>query len=369
MRYITCAILACLLFLYTTKAQTLSPGFNAEEYAEMLRVILSNADTAYLQRHSITMPIANDYHLAYQAPETGLRNQWSLFVNSSNTILVINLRGTVNAFPSWLENFYSAMIPANGSLQLDDSTVFHYRFAADPKAAVHVGWALGVGSMAPAITQKIQAYYNKGIKQLLIIGHSQGGALAFLLTSYLHYQVEAHALPEDLLLKTYCSAAPKPGNLYYAYDYDFITRNGWSFTVVNAADWVPETPFSIQTTRDYTTVNPFTNVAPLLKKQPFFIRLYLKHVYSRLDKTTHEAQTTYTQYLGKTLYKEVKKYLPHFRQPVYYPSMNYMRAGVPIVLQPDEAYRKAYPDSTQHLFMHHGIQPYYELVERIYLKK
>ena len=51
----------------------------------------------------------------------------------------------------------------------------------------------------------------------------------------------------SLNIKTYCSAAPKPGNLFYAYDFEHITEGGWAFNVVNSADWVPELPSTTQT--------------------------------------------------------------------------------------------------------------------------
>ncbi len=100
-------------------------------------------------------------------------------------------------------------------------------------------------TMAPEMTAKIREYNSQyHTKQVIITGHSQGGAIAFLTRSYLHYEQEAGRLPKELIFKSYNGAAPKPGNLYYGYDYDYITRNGWAFTVVNALDWVPETPFS-----------------------------------------------------------------------------------------------------------------------------
>ena len=61
-------------------------------------------------------------------------------------------------------------------------------------------------------------------------------------------------------------------NINYAYDFDYINRGGWGLRIVNASDWVPETPFSLQTTRDFATVNPFTDVKKILKKQKFPVR-------------------------------------------------------------------------------------------------
>src|SRR3984885_12617163 len=97
--------------------------------------------------------------------------------------------------------------------------------------------------------------------------------------SYLYYLQQKGDLPADIVFKTYCSAAPKPGNMYYAYDFDFITRGGWAYAIVNGADWVPETPFSIQTLRDFNPTNPLIHVKDILRKQKFFLRLAGNIVY------------------------------------------------------------------------------------------
>ena len=88
------------------------------------------------------------------------------------------------------------MVPAKGELQLNDSTKFTYTLATDSKAAVHMGWLIGLASLAPDINLKIDSCYKAGIRNFYIMGHSQGGAIAYLLTSYLHYRQMENALPE-----------------------------------------------------------------------------------------------------------------------------------------------------------------------------
>lgn len=365
LRKIYCLFLPAILFLLQAQSQTVTSGFNADEYLEMLRITIGKHDST----HYKNIPNPQSHYLAYRSAEVGLKNRFDVWINDQNTEMVISLRGTVSDKSSWLENFYCAMIPAQGALHITDSTIFNYKFAEDPKATVHVGWALGIGSLMPAITAKIKEYNTtKGIKKIIVMGHSQGGALAYLLTSSLYYQIKDNQLPNDLVIKTYASAAPKPGNLYYAYDYDYITKAGNAFTIVNAADWVPETPMSIQTLQDYNAVNPFTNAEAMFGRQSFFVRLYLNHMYNRMDKTTKKAQRKYEKYLGSSLYKQVKKYLPQFKEPAYAHTMNCMRAGIPVVLQPDSNYYKQYPDTSKNTFIHHGMNPYYELVKKIYEK-
>jgi hypothetical protein len=141
-----------------------------------------------------------------------------------------------------LENLYAAMVPANGKLILDNADTFNYCLAPGNKAAVHVGWLIGTAFLSKDIVPKIDSLYKSGIKDLLLMGHSQGGAINYLLTAYLYSLQKQNILPGDIRFKTYCSAAPKPGNLFFAYYFESITENGWAFNVVNSADWVPETP-------------------------------------------------------------------------------------------------------------------------------
>lgn len=354
-----------LLFVFngaSIQAQQLKPGFDPDEYIGVLQRSAMQVDVPYRGE----MPKITDFKRVYRSPEMGLRNRFEIWENSAKTIITVNLRGTTSDPDSWMENFYSAMIPAVGSLKLTDSFTFQYKFAEDPKAAVHVGWATGIASLAPDIIDKIMHYYHQGVKQLIVEGHSQGGALAFLLSSYLHYQQAETKLPHDLVIKTYCSAGPKPGNQHYAYDFDFINRGGWGFNVVSELDWVPETPFSVQTLKDLNNINPFRNAHDGLRKQKLLTRLYTTHVYNQINKSTKKANRKYEKYLGKMMYQQIRKYMPQFEQPEYAHSFNYTRAGSPVILQPDSEYYKRFPDTGAYIFRHHLFEPYYFLVKKIY---
>ncbi|QNL50983.1 lipase family protein [Olivibacter sp. SDN3] len=350
---------------YRAHAQELKTGFDKQEYLDMLRIVSSLADTLKPGPDYLESPAG--YLRVYRSPELGLRNRWDLWLREDTSAMVISIRGTVNDGASWLENFYSVMLPAQGSIRLNDSTLFDYHFADNQRATVHAGWTIGIASMAPGIIEKIEEQYENNVRNIYVVGHSQGGALAFLLNSLLRYKIKHGELPSDLKIKTYCSAAPKPGNLYYAYDFDFINRGGWAFTVVNASDWVPETPFSLQALDDFNHLNPFTDAyAAINKQKSFLVRLYLKHAYKKLDRSSKKSRKNFKKYLGKDLYKQIHKLLPEMEEPTYAESMNYMRAGTPIVLQPDEEYYKLYPDTGHNVFVHHALKPYAYLVEKQY---
>jgi len=364
------AFFTSLVVLFTLHciAQTkLRPVFDPREYGDLLSIAFHSSSIAdSVARQTTTDP----YHLEYRSPEVGLLNRWTLYLRNDN-VAVVDVRGTVNQPVSWLANFYAAMIPATGSLQLNDSTRFDYQLATDPKANVHVGWTIALAHIAPAIKAKLIACHaQKNIREVLITGHSQGGAIAFLLRSYLEYEQQKGNIPKDLFFKTYCSAAPKPGNMYYAYDYDFITRGGWSYTVVNSADWVPETPFTIQTLRSFNPTNIFVNTKKLLRKQKFAVRLIGNMLYNKLERKPRKAQRKFEKYLGKKMYRfAIRKTLPQLKEPTYMHDNNYMRAGSPVILLADGEYFQKFPENPDQPFTHHTFAAYQHLLKKHYSSK
>jgi hypothetical protein len=356
-------VFVCIIIYSHSFSQSLQPGFNGQEYTDLLAINFQRFDSAAINPK---IPVPSNYTAIYRSPDLGLRNRWNMWYRNDNQLAVISIRGTIPELPSWLENYYAAMIPATGSLQLNDSTVFDYQLAADSKAHVHVGWVVGLGHLAPGITEQVKLAYSKGIREFIIIGHSQGGALATLTRSYLYYLSQKGALPKDLVVKTYCSAAPKTGNVYYAYDFDFITRNGWAFTIVNAADWVPETLFSVQTLTDFNPLNPFVNLDDMLKGQSFIARWYVKRKFNKMKNGVRTAQERFEKNLGGLVFKYVKKVLPQLKEPAYVHDNNYQRAGVPIVLQPDAAYYSQFSNDTTNVFQHHLFAAYYTLAKQYY---
>ncbi|GAB4055004.1 lipase family protein [Spirosoma litoris] len=353
-------LLALFVLPITLLGQPLKPGFDKAEYIEMLKVSAQFGDSTYVH----AFPTPQQFKLIYRSKVVGLDNKWDLWSNNQG-VAVISLRGTTANSVSWLANFYAAMVPAKGELQISDTEKFTYDLAEHPQAAVHVGWLVSTAFLAKDILPKIDSSYRSGVKNILIMGHSQGGAIAFLLTSYLRNLQKQSQLPADIQLKTYCSAGPKPGNLYYAYEYEAATQMGWAYNVVNSADWVPEVPFSLQTVNDFNTTNPFAGAPALIKKQKLLKRIVLKYVYNSLSKPSLKAQRNYQKYLGKMASSTVKKKLNGYVAPEYYNSNNYVRTGNTIVLLADSAYFKKYPDSKEKVFTHHFHPPYLYLTEKL----
>jgi predicted lipase len=349
--YVGVLLLSCSL---QAPCQPLSPGFDAVEYNDLL--------TMNFVMIGDTLPVGARYKMqkgSYQklfvSPEVGLYNKCAVFMRS-DSVAIICLRGTIGKAQSWMENFYAAMVPAKGSMQLSDSTNFSYQLAADSKAMVHVGWLVGLGFMSDYINTQVKQLADRGINNIIITGHSQGGALAFLTTSYLYHKY--HEAYPALRFKTYASAAPKPGNLYYAYDFDQVTGGGYGYRIINTADWVPETPLTVQTLQDFNDVSVIKDAKKILKKQKFIARLAIGHVYNRMNNAGYKTMKRYRKYLGHTVYKQASKSLPGFTEPVYSYGSNYMTAGSPIILAADDVYYSKFIFDGKDYFVHHMLKPY-----------
>ncbi len=351
---------AVCMITYAASALPLKPGFDKAEYLAMAKISARFGDSSYFRN----IPAPKGYHFVYRSSVSGLDNCWDLWIGD-NAVAVISIRGTTANTISWLANFYAAMIPAKGTLKLNGDDSFSYECARDPRAAVHVGWLISTGFLAKDILAKIDSCYRTGIRNFIVTGHSQGGAIAYLLTSYLYHRQQKQELPQDIRLKTYCSAAPKPGNLQFAYEYEMLTQEGWAYNVVNSADWVPEVPMSIQTLDDMARINPFLNARKIIRKQKFPKNVALNYMYNQLDRPTRRAQRNYQKYLGKYTSGLVRKSLKELTPPEYYNSNNYVRTGNTIVLFADEAYYKTFPDDPQKVFLHHLHSAYLYLAEKM----
>jgi hypothetical protein len=354
-------LLAGICITHSGNAQNIQPGFDKAEYIEFLKITAHQTDTPWTAG---SIPLPEHFHLAYRSPVTGLDNRWDLWLRNDGKLGIINVRGTTGKSTSWLENFYSAMIPAAGSIQLSDSQTFKYHLTPAPQAAVHIGWMIGLGFMSESIVAQIREQYASGVHEFIISGHSQGGAIAYLLTSYLYDLRSTGKIPHDIVFKTYCSAAPKPGNLYYAYSYEQLTNGGWGYNVVNPADWVPQTPFSVQTIGEQPAISPFKGARKSIRSMGFPKNLVIGYMYGRLEGGTRKAQRRFEKYLGNMAGGQVRKALPGYKQPAFYPSADYVRTGNIISLSPDSGYYQRFPDTSSNVFIHHMMPPYLYLINK-----
>ncbi|HLR01059.1 MAG TPA: lipase family protein [Sphingobacterium sp.] len=341
-------------------AQVLQPGFKPDEYREILKILSVTARDSLKNRDMYP----RTYSRIYRSQPMGLDNLWELW--QKDRVAVVSIRGTTKSEVSWLANLYAAMVPATGDLQITDSIIFQYNLAENPRASVHIGWLISTAFLAQEIVPTLDSLDKAGIRDVIIAGHSQGGAISYLLTSYLYSLQTKGDLSSDIQFKTYASASPKPGNLYYAYDYEFKTQGGWTFNVVNTVDWVPEVPFSIQTINDFNAVNPIAGAKEAINKQSFFKRLIMRRVYRKMVRPMNKAQKNFEKYLGEKGSKTIKKKLKEYKKPEWSHNNNFVRTGQTIILMADEEYAEEFPDSDSNFFVHHDVKAYLFLLDKQY---
>lgn len=360
-------LIISLFFFQTVFAQILKPEFDKSEYIELLKINQKTHIPLDKWKEDVAIPLPEDFEFVYRSPVVAFDNIWDLWIHKKQRVAVVSIQGSIATEASFLANFYAAMIPAKGTIQLDNDFLFNYTLAENPNAAVHVGWFISMAYLSSTIETKIDSCYKSGIRDFIITGHSQGGGIAFLLTAYLENLKKQHKLPEDIQFKTYCSAGPKPGNLFFAYAYENMTSEGWAYNVVNTADWVPDVPFSVQTVNDFTDTNPFRGAKKMIKKQKFPKNIALQYAYNQLSKPSLKAQKNYEKYLGKMVSQMVKKQIPSFNAPKYYKSNYYVRTGNTIVLFANDEYFNLYendPETTE-IWRHHLIAPYLFLANKL----
>lgn len=360
-------LICCIAFCQNVSAQILQPGFDKSEYIETLKINQKAHVALNKWSEPSSVPEPQDFNFVYRSPVVAFDNIWDLWIHKTKRVGLIAVQGSIQTSASFLANLYAAMIPAKGELQLDKEFKFNYTLSNNPNAAVHVGWFIAMAYLSRTVKPQIDSCYKAGIKEFIITGHSQGGGIVFLLNAYLENLKASGQLPKDIRFKTYCSAGPKPGNLFFAYDYENMTRDGWAYNVVNTVDWVPDVPFTVQTVTDYTSVNPFRNAKAMIKKQKFPNNMALKHVYKKMSRPSEKAQRNYQKYLGKMVSQAVKKQIPGFVTPDYFDSNYYVRTGNTIVLYADEEYFQLYNNdpNNPNIWQHHLPKQYLFLAEKL----
>lgn len=229
------------------------PGFDLAEALDLL-TLCANIEAP----NTLPVPAGWGPNPVFDSPQIGLfAEKWQLWQNTSGAYAII-VRGTVSEPGSILEDLLSVLAQATGTIVVGPFQI-EYKFAADPLASVHFGFALGALLLLKdplyGVLAKIPAN-----SRIYIAGHSQGAAVGILLRSYLEY---ATGIPADNSYKTYVFAQPKPGNDRYAYDFESKFCNpGLAFRVTNSLDWVPQLPFTLEAPPDINTPNPLSAAAP-----------------------------------------------------------------------------------------------------------
>jgi hypothetical protein len=308
-------------------------GYEKSEACDMIAIC--NSFTFLDLYNSDDQIIPNNYNKVYSSSVIGMDNKFQIYRNGKTA--VIHIRGSTSNKQSWLENFYSLMIPATGVIQIFGKP-HEYCFSKKDNAAVHSGYALGITYLSNEIIPQILILNKDNIYDIIITGHSQGGALAQLLMAYLKN------LPEERIssknnFKTYAFASPMVGNDEFANEYSTKYCNGNSFNIINAADIVPSFPLSYND-------SSFISKTDLHKFVFEYDSLDLKHIL--VDGTIRLVQKPLSKVifgLGRSVFKQIEKIKGEIIMPEYTTDINYTILDELIKIPPYE-YPKQLKDST-----------------------
>lgn len=294
----------------------LKTGFDIEE--AKYTIAMCNSFNFLEQYGSNEDIIPEEFNLLFTSDILSMDNKFEVYENG--TVGVINYRGsTANVF-SWVENCYSAMIPAKGKLKVNDA--FHsYAFSEDKKAAVHAGYALTIVILSDKIKQQVLALNNKGIYDIIITGHSQGGALATMTRAYLE-NLPIGGLSVKNKYKTYAYAQPMCGNLEFSEEYNKkFSKNGTSYFITNPKDPVPYLPFNYE---EGKLVTKKKVAGWLLGESEFSLRQFGKNAFIR---SFEKLLTKYVKGSNSLINKLVSLKLGKVEMPEYVADINYYPTG------------------------------------------
>ncbi|NPA38084.1 MAG: hypothetical protein GXO47_14675 [Chlorobi bacterium] len=353
-------LLFTLLPLFPDIHAQFEAGIKKEEATTLMRLTRYPYYKAE-KRDSIMAIKVPHYKIVHLVDSTALDNAWCVLTNGKQG--VISFRGTTEKPISWLENFYAAMIPAVGEVTSPQGKTVQYKFADDPRAGVQSGWSLALLVMSKEILSEMRKLNEKGIYDFYITGHSQGGALALLFRALLEHLPDSVLDPKNNF-KTYAFAAPKPGNRFFTYDYNRICNtNLSSFNFINAYDWVPQVPFSVQSPNNITEPNPFVEFENS-KEGSWIKRIALHQLYHSMTKPIEKAQKKLNKNLGHRVKKIVEKTTGGFTVPEYMADAAYFPAGISIIIDRYEPLLN--PDNEKDVFWQHKPEHYIELVDKFF---
>jgi hypothetical protein len=368
MRYLTTAFLFVVLLLTISACKPearspLKPGYDKAELLQLLPVMERTYDSADLGGFKTPAPV--NIARVFRSSVSPFKNRFDIWRTSDNKA-VIAIRGSIvdTGAMSFTAAFYCYLVPACGKLRLSDSYTFKYKLATREDAGVHLGCLMGLGFISREMLQQIDLLYKDGIRDFIILGHSQGSEIAYFATSYLRYlQADGH-LPADIRLKTYCLAAPKPGNLPYAYDYEKITQGGWAMSINNVLDWVPCIGLTLQTVNDFPQISPFIDVKAFLRSINYTPGIKFDEGLQQFSGMVPAINEQLAAIIHRDVYPRVLKANPGYEEPELMKSFDFVRAGLSIPLFPDSAYYKLFPNNpaTSQVWENHSVYPYFILV-------
>lgn len=346
------------------KTSVIVPGYDKSELLQILPAMERTYDSADIGGFKTPEPA--DIRQVFRSKTSPLMNRFDVWL-TTDMKAVITIRGTIvdTGALSFTAAFYALMTPANGKIRISDTSWFEYRLSDLPEAGVHLGMLLGLGFMSGDLLGQIKDLYGKGIRDFIIVGHSQGSGISILATSYLWYLRKDGKLPADITFKTYSIATPKTGNMQYVYDYEKLTAGGYALSVNNVIDWVPYIAMTFQATHDFPKVSPFRNLKDFLTGINYPPASGFDAGYEKFAMATPALVDLVTQCIRKDVYPKVARVMPGYVEPECMNSFNFERSGVSIPVVPGGEYYKLFPNDPARfqVWENHSVYPYYILVK------
>ena len=152
-------------------------------------------------------------------------------------------RGTTSNPLSIWEDADLEMVPAGG-------------YSNRAEAMIHQGFKNGLESLLPEIQTFLEPILlaSKAANEralFYVSGHSQGAALAALFTAWV--RCSGYQYAPYMRMKSYYFAQPKPGNDYFADDFNerhcfakAYDNSSWAYRVTNDQDFVPQLPLTLE---------------------------------------------------------------------------------------------------------------------------
>lgn len=286
-----------------------------------------------------TRIIPKDYKKVYASAVIGMDNKFQVFEKGKTA--VISFRGSTAKTNSWIENMYSAMIPAQGSIKIDGIDT-PYNFANKDSAAVHSGYALTTLLLSPHVIEQIKKLNQKGIYQIILSGHSQGGALTNMMRSYLENLVSGTLSSKNQFI-SYAFANPMCGNKEFAEEFaERFEQNKTSYRIINPEDLVPKMPMHYE--EDASLLNTETIANWVLGKEKVdFRKLGSDMILRKMQKTL----SAYVKSSNKLIERIVSFSHVKIEMPEYVNDINFYQTGV-LVSLPEFEYPKILLDLSEY---------------------
>lgn len=346
------------------KSSKLEPGYDKTELLGLIPAMERTYDSEDIG--GFKTPSPENIERVFRSKLSPFKNRFDVW-RTSDEKAVITIRGTIidSAYMSAAIALYTLMIPAEGKIKVSDTSWFEYKLAELPDAGVHLGILLALNFISDELVDQVNTQYRDGIRDFIIVGHSQGSSISVLATSYLWYLRKDGKLPADIRFKTYSIATPKTGNLQYAYDYEQLTAGGYALSLNNVIDWVPSIPLTIQSINDYPKTNPFRDIRGFISGAGYELGPNFDTGFEEFANVAPEVTEKAIRAVHESVYPRIADVMPGYVEPEYMSSFNYVRSGVSVPLVPDSEYYKLFPNDPENfiLWENHSMYPYYILIK------